>query len=510
MNQSPQEILYRRINLLSSLMLAGWLVLSLALAMTAILLHGKSRQAERSMRDQIDSLARQVADLNDRLAGAAPRPPAAAREDQPATPHIAENNLSRPAAPTQPETAVGKALGPVGLPPDPNRPAGLAGSFHDLKHSASPDPENPMLLLITGPKTVDATLAELARLDPAEADRAKISADDRAMAAQLFLQKGSAEQAHRWAAATTQADRRAGRAWLVAGLASLQLKQTGRAIDELTVASDRLPGRPEPLKGLGEAYLAANRPADAIAAYRKAVQAVPQDTALASRLADLLVQARQFDEAMRQLREIVTAEPRLSAQRAKLAQLMIDRNQAKEALAILDAAPDNADPDVRLDLARGQALLANNDAAGAEAVLDKAANNKDGALSAEVWKLLGLARLQQRKNAPAAVALERAIAINSDDPSAWEYLGVALANDGRLDEAIAKLQEAVRLNVSSARMHYALAVLYVWKKQPDAAAASLRQAVQLDKTFLDRARKEQVFLNEPADSPISRYIKQGG
>ena len=526
MTDLPRQNLGRRINLLVLMMAAGWVLFALALAIMGILLGAKIRLANNDLENQLDTLSRQLAEL--KTVGPGTRPGA----DHHAAATVATNVNPSPAPATgsptsRPEGALIAAAGgstlPVGpatslpedhatlpAPPDESgRPAkGLAGWFADLKSGASFDPDNPLFRSASLPKTVATALAEIAKVTPADATAAKISADEQVIAAQLFLTEShDAEHAHAWAAAVAKDWPRNGRAWFFAGLASYQGKQLDAAAVELTHATELLADRPEPFKALCEIYLKQAKLDKALEVCRQGVAAAPADMELATRLGDVLVLSRQFDEAIKQYRRVLAANGKLSNVRARLAQLLVETDHAKDAIDVLDAAPPNAAPEARLGVVRGSALLAQNDLPGAEAALAKAVEQSP--LAAEGWFLLGKARLMQHKPDAAVVALERAVAVDSTMAEAWKYLGVALANAGKLDDAIAKLAEAVRLNVASAEVHYTLAVLYLWKKQPDAALAALRQAVKLDKSCLAKARTEPVFTNEPTDSAIGKFLKEG-
>lgn len=529
MNELPDDSVHRRMNLLFSLMVSGWLILVLAVAIVLIIMHGRDRRQQadlQAMQQEIRQTGDRVAALTDMLVKSGGRPQDVS-DNQPAPAEPANGSSTSPtdntAAPadntnptvaqaTQPkENGNGYHVRPSDLFPDPNRdrPQGLAGWFWDLDGSAEPDPDNPFQLLVTGPRTVRAALEALSALGdkgPAQASAAKISADQQLRAAHLFLQTASEKDALLWANAVIAASPDDGRAHLIAGLAQLKAGQNDAAIATLTQATKLMSDRPEAWKALGEANAAAgnSKLPEAIAAYRKAVELVPRDLVIASRLAELLVQNRQIDEGVSEYRRILHEDPSLSEQRAKLATLLVSQKKAAEALAVLDGTPENAPPHVRLHLARGHALMLGDKQADAETAFGKAVELAP--LSAEGWHFLGLTRLKQGKNGAAVQALEQAIAIDSENPASWEYLGVALANQGEVEKAIAKLREATRLQVASAQTWYILALLYARQNQADQAVEALKKSVAADASFLEKARKEVMFTRFAADTPIAKYL----
>lgn len=499
-----------RLNLMISLMVAGWLVLLLILGVAVIVLGGRLHQAGSRMAELEHRLValEQWSSTQPETATAAPAMAAASA----AADATNSTDPTAQSAATQDDVPPPSSTSPYNVSPlddvprtADNRPAGLAGWFHDVKHNSRPDDDSPFTVNMAVPRFVQPALAEIARVEPFAAKAANVPADQQIIVAQLFLQTGREDLALLWASAVKNDDPANGRAWLICGRAALAAKQYPQAVALLAQAAKLLPDRPEPLTSLGEAYLASTRTPDAVAAYRKASEMAPKDLAVASRLADLLLADGKTADAIDVLRRVVRDDPRRSADRARLAKLLVAQNKPADAVALLDAVPPGTDEDYRLPLARGHALHATGDLKGAEAAFDKAADINS--LSAEVWHFLGLVRLKQGKNGDAVIALERSIAIDSTMPQSWEYLGVALANEGRMDDAVSKLLEAIRLNVASAQTHYVLAVLQARRGQNELTVAALREAIRLDPSFLTRARKEVIFADLPADNPIARFLR---
>ncbi|MCG3180134.1 MAG: Beta-barrel assembly-enhancing protease [Phycisphaerae bacterium] len=521
MNQPQEETAYRRVNLLGSLMISGWVIFLLTLAIAFIVLHGRLRQQQR----QMAQLNQELKDINDKLGVLARTSGGPAPATRPSALPPGAQSVAGPAATTTPQTQPdANAGGPNGkgsgggydvspvaglLKPDPDRPAGLAGAFYDLSKSSEPDTKNVFMPTITGPITVDDALAEIRKVEPGAAAKAGIPFDRRLLAAQLFLQTGDIENAHKWARAATDEQANNGTAWLTAGVASHVLKQWQQSIDELTRATALLPDRPEPFKGLAEACVGAARPKQAIEAYRTATKLNPHDLEIASRLADLLIRDGKLDEATKILQSNLAEDGTRAGDRAQLAELFRQSGKPAEALAVLNARPQTADarPDVRLLLAEGRARLDSDELAGAENALEQAVNLSP--ISTDGWHYLGISRLKQRKNAGAIQALEMAIATDSERAESWQYLGIALANQGEIGKAIERLEEAARLDAKSAQTRYVLTMLYLKESRGDKSLAALRQAVALDATCLDKARKDVFFKQFPEDNPVRKFIEQG-
>src|SRR5262245_57089754 len=70
------------------------------------------------------------------------------------------------------------------------------------------------------------------------------------------------------------------------------------------------------------------------------------------------------------------------------------------------------------------------------------------------------AALEAGRNADAADAFQKILAIDKNLPAAYAGLGVALGRLGRYPESIAAFQKGIRLAPHDAALHYNLAVVY--------------------------------------------------
>ncbi|NKB50579.1 MAG: tetratricopeptide repeat protein [Alphaproteobacteria bacterium] len=69
--------------------------------------------------------------------------------------------------------------------------------------------------------------------------------------------------------------------------------------------------------------------------------------------------------------------------------------------------------------------------------------------NAIAWYVIGLCALKRDNLFGGVAAIEKALALDPNNPEAHQNLGVALSRIGRFDEAIAHWREAVALNPSS-------------------------------------------------------------
>lgn len=259
---------------------------------------------------------------------------------------------------------------------------------------------------------------------------------------------------------------------------------------------------PAELCRLAGALTAQGRPAEAEAAYRRAVRLLPDDAAPHAGLGLLLAERDALDEAQELLRRACALAPQDAGIHNSLGRLALRRRQHDEALtcfqAALALAPDQPEAHfnraqalaalgrhgeamagwrVALALAPGlapahfalgAALQAAGDLAAARPHLQQAAAEKHPAATAALARLLAAQGDTEAANA----MFTQALALAPDNAVLHNDAGTALAEAKDYERAVALFSRAVELQPELAGAHNnlgnALAALRRW---PEAAAA---------------------------------------
>ncbi len=262
--------------------------------------------------------------------------------------------------------------------------------------------------------------------------------------------------------------------------AAIDKKDWSTAEQALKEALDKDPNYYRAWFDLGFVYHATDRPADSIAAYRKAVAAKPD--VFESNLNLGLILARTGDpEAAKYLRAATTLKPTAKTDEGlarawlSLGQVL-KKSDPQGAVAAFAEAAELRPTDPEPHLSAGQVLEQQNDLAGAEKEYRQAA-----ALDPKSTEpIVALANLYiGAKRLPEAEAMvRRYVALDPQNASARALLGRILAKEGKKDEAVKELEAALRSAPEDAAALRELAAFYEADNKFGEAAAQYRRLLE--------------------------------
>jgi predicted O-linked N-acetylglucosamine transferase (SPINDLY family) len=181
------------------------------------------------------------------------------------------------------------------------------------------------------------------------------------------------------------------------------------------------PDDPEALFFLGDFCREAGEYERAIALFERALAGAPDHPALLNNLGLALEKAGRIVEAEPTFRRALEIEPESLNALANLAQNLYQQWRYKEAIPMFDRLIERMPaPPAAIWANRAVCLRECGDPVKAEASLKRAIELLPD--SPEIWRNLGLARIEQQAFGPAAIALERAVALDLDDPYAESLL----------------------------------------------------------------------------------------
>lgn len=100
--------------------------------------------------------------------------------------------------------------------------------------------------------------------------------------------------------------------------------------------------------------------------------------------------------------------------------------------------------------------------------------------SADAWHLLGALYVQAKRPAEAVEPIERAIALDPDNPTFYSHLGAAYGELGNHEQSLKHLRKAVQLDPNAATAHYNLGTALRNAEQIEPAIESFRRSAALD------------------------------
>ena len=317
------------------------------------------------------------------------------------------------------------------------------------------------------------------------------------------------------------------------GCMYLGLKRAEEALADFDQVLARFPRRVCALLGRGQAHEALYRDAEALAAYRAAVEADPyrEDAhlALGSLLCD---RVHDYDAAASEFREAIRLAPHSEAAHLFLGNALKNKRDVVGAVSeyreAIRCAPESALAHRYLGLALvAQGAVANAltefreairlDPRSAEAHQDLASllhqngetdeaiaecreavrlNPDDGELHGILGFLLGQAGDVTGK----LLELREAVRLRPKDPLTHGRLGVALGRNGDNGGAIAELREAIRLEPGDPTTHFHLGIGLQTEGDADGAIAECREAIRLKPDYADaHASLGALLMNSRSD-----------
>jgi Flp pilus assembly protein TadD len=134
-------------------------------------------------------------------------------------------------------------------------------------------------------------------------------------------------------------------------------------------------------------------------------------------------------------------------------------------------------------VAQAQAGLAADRLADAEPALREIV--RVNPREAFAWAMLGLLQVRRGEPDAAAVAVERALAIDRDNADYLNLMGVVHGERGALDQAVAAFRRALKRRPAHGETHYNLGKALLKRGEPGAAAESFRRAATLAPPYPD-------------------------
>lgn len=219
---------------------------------------------------------------------------------------------------------------------------------------------------------------------------------------------------------------------------------------------------------LGLLERAAERPAEAIAAYTRAIAARPKYLAAINNLGLVYADQDRHAEAEAEYRRALAIDPRYTAAWANLARVHAARGRQDDALAayrqVLEIDPD--DRGARLQVAVTLRKLGRAD----EAIAEYRGLLARHPRYVKAWFNLGIALAAEGADDEAVAAYEEALVHEQDHLGARKNLGLLLLRLGRVDAAQGHLTEALEARPGDPELRMALAE--VARRTGDAAACT--------------------------------------
>lgn len=247
------------------------------------------------------------------------------------------------------------------------------------------------------------------------------------------------------------------------GMALVEARRPAEALPALEIAT-RAP-RPEAraFYFLGRCWLGLDRPAEALAALRRALELAERDGAGEGQLGSV---HNQLGVALRALGSQEEAATHFAEAEGLLAR---GAEGARERMtAYLADAPDPAGGPAAAPPME-PSPLAQLSAPQRQQLKDRAT-----AALARAYLNLGVMQAQAERFAPAADLFEEAAALDPDFPQVQYSLGIARFNAKQLDKATAPLARAVAANPDNAGLKRMLAMAWLESREYEKAAALLR------------------------------------
>ena len=227
--------------------------------------------------------------------------------------------------------------------------------------------------------------------------------------------------------------------------------------------------------------LAHDHEEDAVTLIRRAAKQMPDDLALASLQADLLIQNNQRDDAIALLRSFAGRHPSDGKAQAELALALLRSAQTEEAMKVFRHIPEKQlTPPIRF--AYAQALSVSGRFSEAERQLEAAV--REDPEYAEAWQLLALTKEELGNTKEAERIYRRLLANDAENRSARLFLLRLLLQGNRMDEVVSTVTE------TQDPLHFSVAAV----------------AMLVDENRIDQAEQLLIRLEKQKGMPDGLYF----
>ncbi len=212
------------------------------------------------------------------------------------------------------------------------------------------------------------------------------------------------------------------------------------AADDMRLALELAPHRPDVLLAAGELALAQGRPADARGFIERGLAEHPS-SALYRALAGLELRQGRSDQALAALRRGIERLPKARDLPVALADLLLDRGEVKQARQIVAELESQGPPTPLTDYLRGRMLIMSKEWPSATALLERVSREQGLASewSGSVQLLLGRCYQHAGDTRRALTAFDRAVKLDPTRAAARLGLGAALVSAGRFNDGFGEL-----------------------------------------------------------------------
>ena len=284
---------------------------------------------------------------------------------------------------------------------------------------------------------------------------------------------------------TSHVDEGKARAWI--SLAHiLEAEKPDEAIAAYKEAAVLQPKDPEPHVAAGLLLEKQNKFADAEIEYKQAVALDPASDAVTG-LANIYMHGRRLPEAKEYLRKIIAAHPEQAAAHIQLEQILADEGKNEDAVAELQTGVKLAPKDLvaQRDLADLYFAIKKNDQAEAayRALLASKPND------AELHHALGRSLLEQKKFAEAKKEFIAAVSLKPDFGEAYGNLAFAASENKDYPLAIKALDSRAKYVPETAVTYFLRATVYdnMWRATGHGNSNDRKQAAVNYHLFLKAA-----------------------
>ncbi|MBI4977640.1 MAG: tetratricopeptide repeat protein [Spirochaetes bacterium] len=272
-------------------------------------------------------------------------------------------------------------------------------------------------------------------------------------------------------------------AWLKLGNMYFRKAQYTKAMDMYQNALKLQPKHANALYNLGNTYKQLGRSSDALTAYLKAVENSGKDTriqyAANNQTGNVYYSSGSYEEAHNAYRKALAAR--------ETPEIFISLGSSLEALKRTDEARTyykksiDAKPNFDGYFYLGRLLYNEKNYANALACFINAGaiNPKD----ANVKMMEGRTHLRMGERDKAKIALERSIALDSDNANAYIDLAEVYRAEKNYQKAVEICKTAIRYQPDSLAAHNNLGLIYIDARDLENAAATFKNAIQLNPAY---------------------------